>query len=421
MSDSAVACIIFIAVMIIIISERIHRAVVAIFGAVLLLALGVMDVEAAAVYVDFNTIGVLVGMMLFMAIVKYSGLFESLAVISAKAAKGDPWRIMIIYMIITALLSSVIDNVTTVLLMGPVTLAITRALRVNPVPFLMTQIMASNIGGTATLIGDPPNIMIGGAAGLSFMDFVIFNGPVVLIVMTVIIIFFKFLYRSEMKNDSLGTKKIMKMDASRMVSDKSLLVKSIIVMLATVTGFVCSSSFNIETSVVALSSAVIMLIIGKQDPEKILAAVEWTTIIFFIGLFIIVGGLVETGTVDRIASVIVNITQGNPMTTMLIILWVSAVLSSTLDNIPFVATMIPLIAAMGESGMDISPLWWALSLGACLGGNGTIIGASANVVVTGMSEKNGYPITYMQYFKIGFPVMLMSVAICTVYMVVMYR
>lgn len=285
----------------------------------------------------------------------------------------------------------------------------------------MTQIMASNIGGTATLIGDPPNIMIGGAAGLSFMDFVIFNGPVVLIVMTVIIIFFKFLYRSEMKNDSLGTKKIMKMDASRMVSDKSLLVKSIIVMLATVTGFVCSSSFNIETSVVALSSAVIMLIIGKQDPEKILAAVEWTTIIFFIGLFIIVGGLVETGTVDRIASVIVNITQGNPMTTMLIILWVSAVLSSTLDNIPFVATMIPLIAAMGESGMDISPLWWALSLGACLGGNGTIIGASANVVVTGMSEKNGYPITYMQYFKIGFPVMLLSVAICTVYMVVMYR
>ena len=206
-----------------------------------------------------------------------------------------------------------------------------------------------------------------------------------------------------------------------MVSDKSLLVKSIIVMLATVTGFACSSSFNIETSVVALSSAVIMLIIGKQDPEKILAAVEWTTIIFFIGLFIIVGGLVETGTVDRIASVIVNITQGNPMTTMLIILWVSAVLSSTLDNIPFVATMIPLIAAMGESGMDISPLWWALSLGACLGGNGTIIGASANVVVTGMSEKNGYPITYMQYFKIGFPVMLLSVAICTVYMVVMYR
>lgn len=420
MSQATISVLVFVLVMAVIISEKVHRAVVAVGGAALLIILGVLDVKTGASYIDYNTIGLLIGMMLLVAVVKNSGIFEYLAVRSAKIAKGDPWKMMVIFIIITAVLSSLLDNVTTVLLVGPMTIAITKKLDINPVPFLMTQILASNIGGTATLIGDPPNIMIGSAAGLTFMDFIINDAPVVLIVLAVTILAFKFIYGKHLKADPENMAKVMDMDENLLIKDRVLLTKSIVVILLVISGFMLHSIIHLESSIVALSGATAMMIIGKQDVEKIILDVEWSTIIFFVALFIVVGGMVETGVIDRLAEVIMGYTAGKPVMTMLIILWVSAVLSSTLDNIPFVATMIPLIQAMGENGMDIMPLWWALSLGACLGGNGTLIGASANVVLTGISAKNGHPISYIQFLKIGFPMMIMSIIICSIYMVIRY-
>lgn len=420
MSDSTLSIIVFVLVMVVIISEKVHRAVVAVGGAVLLIILGVLDIEHSVAHIDYNTIGLLIGMMLFVAVVKNSGMFEYLAVKSAKIAKGDPWRMMVIFVLITAVLSALLDNVTTVLLVGPMTLAITKEMNLNPVPFIMTQILASNIGGTATLIGDPPNIMIGSATGLSFADFVINDGVIVVVIMIATIFAFKLVYKKNLIATPEAIQSVMAMDEKSLIKDHKLLVKSVVMIILIVAGFGLHGVLHMESSIIALTGAVIMMIIGKQDIEKVVLDVEWPTIIFFTALFIVVGGMVETGVIDDLADVIMGFTDGKPVMTMMIILWVSAILSSTLDNIPFVATMIPLIQVMGESGMDVMPLWWALSLGACLGGNGTLIGASANVVLTGISSKHGYPITYLQFLKVGFPMMILSVAICSVYMLIRY-
>ena len=359
-------------------------------------------------------------MMMFVAVVKHSGIFEYLAVKSAKITKGDPWKMMIVFIIITAVLSALLDNVTTVLLVGPMTFAITKAMDLNPVPYIMTQILASNIGGTATLIGDPPNIMIGSATGLSFVDFLANDGLIIIVVMIATIFAFKLIYKKQLIATPEAMKAVMDMDEKALIKDKSLLIKSIVMIVLIVAGFSLHGVLHMESSIIALSGAVIMMIIGKQNVESIVEDVEWPTIIFFTALFIVVGGMVETGVIDKLADIIMNATGGKAVMTMMIILWVSALLSATLDNIPFVATMIPLIHSMGESGMDVMPLWWALSLGACLGGNGTLIGASANVVLSGISGRNGHPITYMQFLKIGFPMMVLSVAICSVYMLIRY-
>lgn len=420
MSQATLAVLIFVIVMIAIISEKVHRAVAAVGGAALLIIMGILDVQSGASYIDYNTIGLLIGMMLLVAVVKNSGMFEYLAVKSAKIAKGDPWKMMIIFIVITAVLSSMLDNVTTVLLVGPMTIAITQKLKINPVPFLLTQILASNIGGTATLIGDPPNIMIGSAAKLSFMDFIINDAPVVVIVLIATIFAFKFIYKKQLKADPEDMKSVMAMDEKLLIKDHVLLTKSIVVIILVIAGFMLHNVTHMESSIVALSGATIMMIIGKQNIEKVILDVEWSTIIFFVALFIVVGGMVETGVIDELADIIMGYTAGKPVMTMMIILWVSALLSSTLDNIPFVATMIPLIQAMGADGMDVMPLWWALSLGACLGGNGTLIGASANVVLTGISAKHGHPISYVQFLKIGFPMMILSIIICSVYMIIRY-
>lgn len=420
MSQSTIAVLIFVLVMIVIISEKVHRSVAAVGGAALLIIFGVLDVESGASYIDYNTIGLLIGMMLLVAVVKNSGMFEYLAVKSAKIAKGDPWKMMVIFIVITAVLSSMLDNVTTVLLVGPMTIAITGKLKINPVPFLLTQILASNIGGTATLIGDPPNIMIGSAANLTFMDFILNDAPVVVIVLIATIFGFKFIYKKQLKANPEDMAEVMAMDEKSLIRDHVLLTKSIIVIVLVIAGFMLHNVTHMESSIVALSGAVIMMVIGRQNIEKVILDVEWSTIIFFVALFIVVGGMVETGVIDKLADVIMGYTSGRPIMTMMIILWVSALLSSTLDNIPFVATMIPLIQAMGADGMDVMPLWWALSLGACLGGNGTLIGASANVVLTGISAKHGHPVSYVQFLKIGFPMMIMSIIICSVYMVIRY-
>lgn len=419
--NEIISIVIFLLVMVAIVSEKVHRAAASLAGAVILLVTHVLTVDSAIEHVDVNTIGVLVGMMLFVAVVKNSGLFEYIAIKSAKLTHGKPWAIMAVFAIITAALSAFLDNVTTVLLVGPMTLAITSILKVNPVPFLLTQILASNMGGTATLIGDPPNIMIGSEAGLGFADFILNTAPVIVIIMAASLLCFYLMFGRKLKVSDDAMQAVMELDENRAIKDKSLLIKSVVMIGLVVIGFMFHSSLGMESCTIALLAAVIMMIVGKQDVEDVIMGVEWSTILFFIGLFVVVGGMEENGVIDQLATLLIGMTGGNMVLTMLIILWVSAIVSSFLDNIPFVATLIPMILAIqAESGMDVTPLWWALSLGACLGGNGTLIGASANVVLSGISNKNGYPITFMSYLKVGFPMMILSVAISMVYLLLRF-
>lgn len=415
-----IAIVIFAATIITVMTEKVHRAVAAVVGALLLILTGVLTVESGFSYVDINTIGVLIGMMLFVAIVKNSGIFEYIAIKAAKIAKGRPWPLMLLLCIITAVLSGFLDNVTTVLLIGPMTLAITNMLKTSPVPFFITQIMSSNIGGTATLIGDPPNIMIGSAAGLSFLDFVANTGLAVIFVLAAMLVCFYFIYGRKLHVEEDAMAEVLQLDESKAIKDRPLLIKSVVMIILVVFAFIFHSQLHLESSTVALTAAGIMLLIGRQDVEEAIAGVEWSTLIFFTGLFIVVGGLQETGVIQIVANTLVDMTAGHMTLTILLILWVSAIISAFLDNIPFVATLIPLILTMESSGVDVAPLWWAVSLGACLGGNGTLIGASANVVLSGISNRHGFPITFASYFKVGFPLMLLSVGICTIYMLLRY-
>ena len=419
-STQIIAIVIFLVTMAAIMTEKLHRTVAAVAGALLLILTGVLSVESGFSYVDLNTLGVLIGMMLFVAVVKNSGIFEYIAIKAAKIAKGRPWPLMVLFALITAVLSAFLDNVTTVLLIGPMTVAITSMLRINPIPFFMTQIMASNIGGTATLIGDPPNIMIGSAAGLSFTDFITNTGVAVLFVLAATIVCFYFIYGRKLHVEPEAMDSILQLDENKAIKDRSLLIKSVVMILLVVFGFVFHSQLHLESCTIALTAAAVMLLIGRQDVEEIVAGVEWTTILFFTGLFIVVGGLQETGVIQILANGLMDLTEGHMTLTILLILWVSAIVSSFLDNIPFVATLIPLILTMQSSGVDVTPLWWAVSLGACLGGNGTLIGASANVVLSGISNRHGFPITFASYFKVGFPLMLVSVAISTVFLLLRF-
>lgn len=415
-----VAVAVFLIVILLIITERVHRTAAAMAGAMVLILTGVMSADKALSYIDFNTIGVLVGMMIFVAIVRRSGMFEYIAVRAAKAVHGDPWKIMVAFTLITAVLSAILDNVTTVLLVGPMSIAIARMLKIDPVPFLMGQILASNVGGTATLIGDPPNIMIGSAAHLSFMDFLENTGFAVLFILVVLILLMKIVYEKKIELGTVDTGAIEKLDPSKSITNRALMKKGIIVLICVIVGFMFHDKLGIESSVIALTAAAVMLIIGREDVNEAIQDVEWTTILFFMSLFVVVGGLTETGIIKELASKIIDATNGHPMVTMLVLLWASALLSSILDNIPFVATLIPLILAMQADGIDVTSFWWAISLGACLGGNGTMIGASANVVLSDISTKHGYPITFKSYLKVGMPFMLLSIVVSTVFLVVKF-
>ncbi len=411
---------IFVVALGIIISEKIHRAVVALAGAVLVMMLGIMPFEEAVGHIDFNTLGVLFGMMLFVGVVKLSGLFEYLAVKCAHIAKGQPWRIMLIFVLLTAVLSAFLDNVTTVLLIGPMTLNICKLLKVDPVPYFLTEIMASNIGGTATLIGDPPNIMIGSAAGYGFVDFVLVDTPAVIIILAVICVVFYFLYGRKMTAPQSEIDDVLELRPADYIKDHRLLRISVVMICFVVIGFMFHGALGWESSVIALGAAGLILLLSRAQIDHALAQVEWTTLVFFAGLFIIVGAMTATGVIDMLASWLVDITGGNVFLTMLVLVFGSAIVSAFLDNIPFVATMIPILASMQATGMDVTPLWWAVSLGACLGGNGSLIGASANVVLSDISRKNGHTITFIQYLKVGFPIMMLTTVVAAVYLVLRF-
>lgn len=423
MNQVWVAGIVFLMTYALIISEKLHRTVVALLGAAVLLLLGVLPQETALHHIDFNTLGLLTGMMIIVGITRHSGVFQYLAIVAARWAKGEPMAIMVALAAITAVLSALLDNVTTVLLIVPVTFSITRELKINPIPFLISQILASNIGGTATLIGDPPNIMIGSQVKeLTFNAFVWNLSPVVIIIFIVTIYLLKWIYRNEMKVAPELQTKLMAFDPNKEIKDSALLKKSLLVLSLTIAGFATHQIFHLESATIAMAGATLLMLISKVDMEEVFHEVEWPTLFFFIGLFVLVGGLVEVGIIKTMAEKSLEITRGNLTFASLLILWVSAIASAFVDNIPFVATMIPLIKTMGQLGNmgNIEPLWWALSLGACLGGNGTIIGASANVIVAGMADRQGHPLTFVGFMRVAFPLMLVSIVISSAYIYLRY-
>ncbi len=431
------ACGIFFVALALIISEKIHKTIVALFGASLVLVLKILEQHEAfhleEFGIDWNVIFLLIGMMTIINIMRPTGLFEYIAIRSAKAGRGEPLRIMIIFAVITAVLSALLDNVTTVLLLAPVTLLIADALEVDPIPYLIVEALASNIGGTATLIGDPPNIMIASKAKLSFMDFVIHLTPAVIFMMFVLVLILKLVFGKRLKTRDELKERIMQMDEREAIKDPVMLTKSLVVLGIVLLGFIFHGVLHYEPATIALFGAgLLLLLTGTHEPHHILAEVEWPVIFFFIGLFIMVGGLVKVGAISLMSQKMLALTKGNLFATSMVIMWFSAIASAVVDNIPYVATMNPLVIDMakelwpGHTGMELlqhpelMPIWWSLALGACLGGNGSAIGASANVIVVGMAEKAGHKISFMKFMAYGVPIMFITVFISMIYVWVRY-
>ena len=412
----------------VIISEKIHRAVIALVGAGVMIVVGVLDQNEAIRGIDFNTIGLLTGMMILVSVSRRCGMFQYVAIWAAQKAKAHPAGILFLLQIATAILSALLDNVTTVLLIVPVTLHICKELEISPYPFLFAEVFASNIGGTATLIGDPPNILIGSLAGLNFNAFVLNLSPVILVIMAVQAGIIHLLWGRTLHASPEAEARVMALRPIENISDWPLLKQSLVILGVVMVSFVLAHPLHLEPATVAMLGAAILMLLDNWEHHNEKAAqnihstfgdVEWITIFFFIGLFIVVHGVDVGGLLNMLANKLVAATGGSLGHTGYAILWASAILSAIVDNIPFVATMIPLIKNMAPSfgGADhIQPLWWCLSLGACLGGNGTLIGASANLTVAGIAERNGVPFRFMTYTLYAFPMMLVSVAICHVYL-----
>jgi Na+/H+ antiporter NhaD/arsenite permease-like protein len=393
---------------------------------------GVLTQEAAVRGIDFNTLGLLTGMMVIVAVSRRSGLFQYVAIWSAKKVQARPWGILVMLSVITGLFSALLDNVTTVLLIIPVTLLITQELKISPYPYLFAEIFSSNIGGTATLIGDPPNIMIGSAVGLSFNDFLLNLAPVTPVILLVTLIVIYLIWGRGMTADDADRQRVMSFRESDAITDVTVLKKSLFVFTLVLAGFVFAHQLRLEPASVAMGGAAILLLltcIGSAPDDqsrhvhKSFGEVEWVTIFFFVGLFVIVHGIEHTGTLDILAGKVIEYTGGDIAYTALAILWVSAVASAIVDNIPFVATMIPMIKSMAPSlggTENLMPLWWSLALGACLGGNGSLVGASANLIVAGYAERAGHRIRFIPFMMLAFPMMLMSIVIASFYLYYRY-
>ncbi|HET6674952.1 MAG TPA: ArsB/NhaD family transporter [Nitrospiraceae bacterium] len=442
MSSLAIAVLIFGIAYLLIVTERIHKTIVALFGAALMIVFGVVSQEEAFYSheygVDYNVVFLLIGMMVVINITRETGLFEMLAIWSAKRADARPFPMLVLLCIITAFLSALLDNVTTVLLMAPVTLEITRRLELQPVPFLITQVMASNIGGTATLVGDPPNIMIASKADLGYLDFLAVLAPIALLVLAVFLGSLWLIFGRSMRVPPHLREGMLALKASEAVRDPVLLKQSVWLLALINVGFCFHGLLHLEPATIALLGASLFMYLGHRRKQQrnedageleYLTDVEWKTIFFFIGLFILVGGLVKVGAITALAEQLVHLTAGNLVGTTFVVLWGSAFLSAIVDNIPYVAAMNPLIVDLARSlhpevsdyttlvqMPDILPLWWALALGACLGGNGTLIGATANVVVVDIARRAGYTISFARFLALGIPVMLGSILLSHLYL-----
>lgn len=412
----------------VLLSEKIHRTVVALTGAGMVILSGLVSQERAIAGIDFNTIALLTGMMMIVAVIRATGFFEFIAIWSAKKVKADPRGVLIALSLVTAVFSAFLDNLTTVLLVVPIALLLAEKLEVSPYPFLLSQILASNIGGTATLIGDPPNILIGSATGLSFMDFLTHMGPVVVVVLVASIAVFHLIWGKSLVADDKHKARIMGFREADSITDMTLLVQSLIVLAGVIAGFIIGEHYHIRPGTTAMTgAAVLLLVVGVTDSmagqakrlNEVFSEVEWGALFFFMGLFVVVGGVEHAGLLEILGAKLMAATQNDPLATTMATLWLSALVSAAVDNIPFVATMIPLVESMetaigGPAALE--PVWWALALGACFGGNGSLIGAAANVMVAGLGERAGYPITFGRFLALGLPMMLGSMVIATGYM-----
>jgi Na+/H+ antiporter NhaD/arsenite permease-like protein len=417
--DVWVAAAIFVAAYALIATEKFDRTLVALLGGMSVVALGILDQHEAFDAIDLNVIFLLAGMMVIASTLAKTGIFEWLAIRTVGLSKGDPMRLLLLLSLVTAVLSAFLDNVTTVVLMTPITLSVSRRLGRSPMPFLISQILASNIGGTATLIGDPPNILVGSAAGLDFDDFLVNLAPVTILVFIAFAVVMRFTFRS-MRAPSEAREAALEATADGAITNRPLLIRGLVVAGFTLVGFVFHSVLGIEAATVALIGATVLLLVARLDPHEALREVEWTTLFFFVGLFILVEAVVHVGIVGGIADGLANATAGDVRVASVGLLWFSAIASAVVDNIPYTATAIPVVQRLVEDGMAAQPLWWSLALGACLGGNLTIIGASANVVVANVAARDGHPIRFAEFLRYGAVVTGISLVIATGYVWVRY-
>ena len=411
-----VAIIIFCLAYILIIFEKFPISVLAMLGAIVMVMTGVLGAEEAFRAIDLNVIFLLVGMMIMVSILAETGLFEWIAIKATQLVKGEPIPLLVLLMLATAVFSAFLDNVTTILLIVPVTIVMLENLKLDTKPFIIGEILASNIGGTATLIGDPPNILIGSEAGFSFNDFIVNLGPVIIINLIVIIFLLYFFYCRKLKVSRELKAHIMELSPDRALKDKKLMYQSLVILLLVIAGFVSHEITHIEPSIIALAGAMALILVSKKEPEEIFEKVEWPTLFFFMGLFIMVEGLVEVGVIQMLAEATLSLTKGDFQKTALFIGILSSSVSPIIDNIPYTTTMLPLIKNLETAFPNVDALWWSLALGACLGGNATLIGASANVVAANISKKNGKVISFIEYLKYGLPLTFVTIVIAMIYL-----
>ena len=422
-----VAVTVFVVAYLLIATEWVSKTITALAGAGVILALGVATSEdafySAETGIDWDVIFLLLGMMIIVGVLRRTGVFEFVAIWAAKRAKGSPLRVMILLVLITAVASAMLDNVTTVLLIAPVTLLVCDRLGVSPIPYLIAEVLASNIGGTATLIGDPPNIIIASKSGLSFNDFLINLAPIAALALAVFVAMLPLLFRGSFSVDPERVADIMALEEREAIKDRRLLIICGIVLAAVFAGFIGHAALHIEPSVVALLGAGLLVLLSRSKPRDFMPSVEWETLLFFIGLFIMIGALVKTGVIGALAEAAARATGGDALVATMLILFVSAILSGIIDNIPYVAAMSPIVLQLTEGIADpvqADALWWSLAIGADFGGNLTAIGASANVVILGIAKRSGYPITFWEFTKTGAIVTMVTILLAAPYLWLRY-
>jgi len=419
MSPLLLGTAIFVLTYALIASEKIDKMIAALAGGLVMILVGIISQEEAFEHIDFNVIFLLAGMMILAGIIRKTGVFGWLAIRAARLAGGEPYRILVVLCVITAVASALLDNVTTVVLVGPITIFLAARLGLSPAPFLIGEILASNIGGAATLIGDPPNILIGSAANLDFVAFLSNMLPVSVVCLALFLVAARWMFRRYFTVDPALRDALLELDEREMITHPELLRKSLIVLGLTLVGFLFHGILHLEPATIALVGAVALMLVAREDPAEVLQEVEWPTLFFFIGLFMLVGGVIEVGLIEVLADAVVALTGGNIAATALLLLWLSGILSGVVDNIPYTATMIPVVQQLSE-GQDSDVLWWSLALGADLGGNATIIGASANVILVNLAAREGHPIGFWQFLKYGLLVTVGSLLVSTVYIWLRY-